>query len=259
MEVYEHNGVACSLPQGTRCCGAPWLHSGNVDEFTKAARRNVAALAGEVRAGRDVDRGPAHLCLRGQAGLPPLRQGCRRRLVAAHTVRPGRVPDEAPPRRRRTPSRSHDEFPGRDDGSVPDAVTYHVACHLQAQNAGLQQPRPAQGGRREVHARAALLGHRRDLGLPRARTTTWRARWPPRSAARSRPAGNEVVCGDCHLANGSILQETGMRPVHPMQLMARAYGIRRGGDAVSAAHPLTPGRLLDLRAYERCARSTERR
>jgi hypothetical protein len=27
------------------------------------------------------------------------------------------------------------------------------------------------------------------------------------------------------LANGSILQETGTRPVHPMQLMARAYGV----------------------------------
>ena len=31
-----------------------------------------------------------------------------------------------------------DEFPGRDDGAVPDEVTYHVACHLQAQNAGLR-------------------------------------------------------------------------------------------------------------------------
>jgi len=40
-----------------------------------------------------------------------------------------------------------------------------------------------------------------------------------------RAAGNEVVCGDCHLANGSILQETGTKPVHPIQLMARAYGI----------------------------------
>ncbi len=41
-------------------------------------------------------------------------------------------------------------------------------------------------------------------------------------------AGNETVCGDCHLANGSIRQETGMQPVHPMQLMARAYGVERG-------------------------------
>src|SRR5260370_35124810 len=54
VEVYEHNGVSCSLPEGTKCCGAPWLHSGRVDEFTKSARRNIAALAAEVRAARDV-------------------------------------------------------------------------------------------------------------------------------------------------------------------------------------------------------------
>ena len=44
-------------------------------------------------------------------------------------------------------------------------------------------------------------------------------------AREIRAAGNEVVCGDCHLANGSIEQETGIRPVHPIQLFARAYGI----------------------------------
>src|SRR5258708_11727362 len=53
VEVYEHNGVSCSLPEGTKCCGAPCLHSGRVDEFTKAAPRNVEALAADVRAGPD--------------------------------------------------------------------------------------------------------------------------------------------------------------------------------------------------------------
>jgi hypothetical protein len=38
-------------------------------------------------------------------------------------------------------------------------------------------------------------------------------------------AGNDLVVGDCHLANGSITQETGHVPQHPMQLLARAYGI----------------------------------
>lgn len=38
-------------------------------------------------------------------------------------------------------------------------------------------------------------------------------------------AGNEVVCGHGHLANGSIGHETGIKPVHPIQLMARAHGI----------------------------------
>ena len=38
-------------------------------------------------------------------------------------------------------------------------------------------------------------------------------------------AGNDVVAGDCHLANGGILQETGTLAVHPIQVVARAYGI----------------------------------
>jgi hypothetical protein len=38
-------------------------------------------------------------------------------------------------------------------------------------------------------------------------------------------AGNPVVSGDCNLANGGIVLETGITPVHPLQLLARAYGI----------------------------------
>ena len=37
-----------------------------------------------------------------------------------------------------TPSPFATSSPAATDGSVPDAVTYHVACHLQAQNAGLR-------------------------------------------------------------------------------------------------------------------------
>jgi hypothetical protein len=39
-------------------------------------------------------------------------------------------------------------------------------------------------------------------------------------------ADNAVIAGDCHLANGGILQETGTQPQHPLQLIARAYGLR---------------------------------
>jgi glycerol-3-phosphate dehydrogenase subunit C len=39
-------------------------------------------------------------------------------------------------------------------------------------------------------------------------------------------ADAEVVVGDCHLANGAINQETGRVPLHPLQMLARAYGIR---------------------------------
>jgi glycerol-3-phosphate dehydrogenase subunit C len=38
-------------------------------------------------------------------------------------------------------------------------------------------------------------------------------------------ADSEVVAGDCNLANGGIVEETGREPLHPLQVVARAYGI----------------------------------
>jgi Fe-S oxidoreductase len=232
VEVYEHNGVACSLPEGTKCCGAPWLHSGRVDEFTKAAQRNVAALAAEVRAGRDVIVAQPTCAYVVKRDYPIYAKGPDADLVAAHTFDPA----EYLMRRQRDAEDTFalkDEFPGRTDGSVPDAVTYHVACHLQAQNAGLRS--------RDLLKAAGVTCTlvQRCSGID----GTWGYRTENYELARKvagplgrevEAAGNEVVCGDCHLANGSILQETGTQPVHPMQVMARAYGIdgeKRAGPA----------------------------
>jgi hypothetical protein len=38
-------------------------------------------------------------------------------------------------------------------------------------------------------------------------------------------ANGEVVAGDCHLANTAINEQTGKVPQHPIQVVARAYGI----------------------------------
>jgi hypothetical protein len=38
-------------------------------------------------------------------------------------------------------------------------------------------------------------------------------------------AGGDIVTGDCHLANTAIAEQTGQSPLHPLQVMARAYGI----------------------------------
>ena len=35
----------------------------------------------------------------------------------------------------------------------------------------------------------------------------------------------EVVVGDCHLSNTAIAEQTGNVPLHPLQLLARAYGL----------------------------------
>jgi glycerol-3-phosphate dehydrogenase subunit C len=226
VRVYEHNGVACSLPEGTKCCGAPWLHSGNVEQFTEAARRNVTALAAEVRAGRDVVVAQPTCAYVIKRDYPIYVAGPEAELVAANTYDPA----EYLVKRHRDAADGFalsGEFPGREDGSVPDTVTYHVACHLVAQNAGLKS--------RDL---LKVAGVRCDL-VQRCSGIdgTWGYRAENYELARQvaaplardiRAAGNEVVCGDCHLANGAITQETGVTPLHPLQVMARAYGLGEG-------------------------------
>jgi glycerol-3-phosphate dehydrogenase subunit C len=224
VRVYERNGIECSLLEGTKCCGAPWLHSGNLAEFEKAARRNVAALADEVRAGKDVIVAQPTCSYVVKRDYPLYVGGADAELVAEHTFDPA----EYLMRVHRSDDRSLDlRFPGRDSGAVPDKVTYHVPCHLQAQNVGLKS--------RDLLKLAGITCDlvQRCSGID----GTWGYRADNYELARKvaapmarevRAAGNEVVCGDCTLANGAILQETGTKPVHPIQVLARAYAIPEG-------------------------------
>jgi Fe-S oxidoreductase len=226
VKVYERNGVSCSLPEGTRCCGAPWLHQGNVKEFTRAAERNAKVLADEVRAGREVIVAQPTCAYVVRHDYPVYLahtpEAADAELVAAHTADPAEYLVRL---HRGEGTRLDTGFPGRARGDVPDRVTYHVACHLQAQQVGLKS--------RDL---LKVAGVEANL-VPRCSGIdgTWGYRRENYELARTvaRPlkreveaAGNDVVCGDCHLANGSIEQETGTRPVHPIQLMARAYGIK---------------------------------
>jgi Fe-S oxidoreductase len=229
VKVYERNGLTCSVPEGTNCCGAPWLHSGNVKEFTRAASRNVAVLAEEVRSGKEVVVAQPTCGYVVRRDYPiylahtPLAADAE--LVAAHTVDPA---EHLVALARNEGSRFDDGFPGRESGAVPDRVTYHVPCHLQALQIGLK----SRDLLKLAGIRAELV--QRCSGID----GTWGYRVTNYELARKvaaplrrevEAAGNEVVCGDCHLANGSIEQETGTKPLHPIQLLARAYGIPEEG------------------------------
>ena len=43
-----------------------------------------------------------------------------------------------------------------------------------------------------------------------------------------RDAGTDLVAGDCHLSNTAIAEATAKVPVHPVQVLARAYGLEEG-------------------------------
>jgi Fe-S oxidoreductase len=216
VKVYERNGIECSLASTTNCCAAPLLHGGDVDGFVKAASKNVKALAQDVRQGRDVVV-PQPTCgyvlkkdYLAYVGGPDAE------LVAEHTY------DAA-----EYLMRLHRDGGGLDtefEGEVPESVTYHVPCHLQAQNIGLKSRDLLKLTGTKITLANKCSGIDGTWGYRAENYELARKVAQPLADAVEK-ADSEVVAGDCHLANGAIVQETGRRPLHPLQVMARAYGI----------------------------------
>jgi Fe-S oxidoreductase len=217
VKVYERNGIECRLADTTSCCGAPWLHAGDLERFTKVAADNVKALAASVRKGAEVVV-PQPTC-----GYVLKRDyvdyvgGPDAALVAAHTY-------DAVEYLMRVHTGDGTNLDTNFTGDIPASVTYHAPCHLRAQSVGLKSRDVMKltgtkvtivqqcsgvdgmwGLRAENHERS--LPHGRKLGDLVER------------------AGGEAVAGDCHLANGVIVEQTGRVPQHPIQIVARAYGI----------------------------------
>ncbi len=131
VKVYERNGIECSLADTTACCGAPWLHSGDIEQFTKVAEKNVKALAATVRKGNDIVV-PQPTC-----GYVLKKDyldyvgGDDAKLVAEHTY-------DAAEYLMKVHKGEGTSLDTDFTGFVPATVTYHTPCHLKAQNIGLK-------------------------------------------------------------------------------------------------------------------------
>ena len=83
LRAQRHRVRRC--PRAQVCCGAPFLHQGDVERFRKNADKNIHVLAEAIRdaeaKGEDAHRrgAPAHLRLRPQERLRRLRRRARRR------------------------------------------------------------------------------------------------------------------------------------------------------------------------------------
>jgi Fe-S oxidoreductase len=217
VKVYERNGIECDLVDKARCCGAPWLHAGEVAKFVDQAKHNVAALAGAVRAGSDIVVAQptcGYVLKEDYAAYVP---GADAKLVAEHTYDAAEYLMKV---HQGEGTRLDTKFPG----DAPETIAYHTPCHLRAQHIGLKSRdlMKLTGARvslvQECSGVDGLWGLRAenaDRSLPHAR----------KLGAAIERAEAEVVAGDCQLANGAIVEQTGRVPLHPLQVVARAYGI----------------------------------
>ncbi|MFM8649767.1 MAG: hypothetical protein ACKODY_08375 [Actinomycetota bacterium] len=107
---------------------------------------------------------------------------------------------------------------------MPETLTYHTPSHLRAQNIGLKSRdlMKLTGAKIKLVQQCSgidgmwgLRAENADLSIPIAK----------KLGGEIINAGGDVVTGDCHLANTAINEQTGREPLHPLQIVARAYGI----------------------------------
>ena len=217
VKVYERNGVDCDLAAASGCCGAPWLHSGEFEPFRKQAARNVDALAKVVRDGRDIVVPQPTCGYVIKRDYPEYLGTDDAKLVAEHTF-------DASEYLWRLHKGEQTQIDTDFAGEVPETTAYHAPCHLQAQNIGLRSRDLVKLTGTKVTLVQKCSGIDGTWGLRSENYELARKVAKPLAEALERSEA-DVVVGDCHLANGAIIQETGKVPLHPLQFLARAYGI----------------------------------
>ena len=215
VAVLERNGYTCELPEGQVCCGMPWLDVGDADKFREAAQRNVDALLPAVEAGRSIVVPQPTCAYTLKEEYPAFLGTDAARKVAAATFDAAEFLMNA-----HKTEKLDTEFEGR----TYESIVWHSACHYRAQQIG---PRSSQlmqltGAKVQMVERCSAIDG--TWGL-RAENQELARRVAKPLMEKIRESDAHLVAGDCQLANVAIEEGSGKRPVHPLQVLARAYGV----------------------------------
>jgi glycerol-3-phosphate dehydrogenase subunit C len=218
VQVLEHNGIAVEGGYNA-CCGAPFLHGGDLENARRNAEKVVAHLAPRVREGlKIVVPGPT-CSLQLKQEYPELLGTEDARQVAENTLDLGEYVFGVA-----AAKKLNREFPQR-----IGKVAYHLPCHLKAQNIGFRSKQILGLVADEVVMVEACSGVDGTWGM--------KARYYDESLKiceglidaieASKP---DRVATDCPLAALRIEERTGLKAVHPVGLLRDAYGLGPGGE-----------------------------
>jgi len=217
VKVYERNGVDCSLIEGAGCCGAPYLHSGDMDGFIKVATKQVKALAAAIRGGKDIVVPQPTCGYILKKDYVDYVGGPDAELVAAHTY-------DSSEYLMNLHKAEGTELDTNFTGEIAESISYHIPCHLRAQNIGLR----SRDIMKLTGAKITLIDQCSGIdgmwGL-KAGNEEFSVPIAKKLANKLEAANSQIVAGDCHLANTAINEQTGIVAQHPLQVVARAYGI----------------------------------
>lgn len=217
LEVLERNQVRTACVKGLECCGMPAWESGDLEGLRRHARHNLKVLGPHVDAGAKVvvvNPTCAMVMRREYPELLPEAERPAARRLAAQVRDPSELLWEI-----REEPRFNTDF-----RSTPGAdVAYHAPCHLRAQGIGFK-------GRdllRKIPGVTPRLtmeccGHDGTYAM-KVEGFEASQRVGRKAFEGMKAADAEVWATDCPLAAIQFAQHAGVRPLHPMSILARAY------------------------------------
>lgn len=218
VEVFERNGVDLHCTRGLRCCGMPAWERGDLDGVRAKIHHNVDILEPWVEAGAQV------VAINPTCSMM-LRREWPELVERKHRERVQKLADAV-----RDPSeflwalRKQERF-NTEVASKPDAegFAYHVPCHLRAQAVGFK-------GRDLMRKLLDLkpdtvmecCGHDGTAAM-KVEGFEYSIRVGKKSFDQMQESKSKIWATDCPLAAIQFEQHAGVRPLHPMSILARAY------------------------------------
>ena len=213
LEVLEHSGVAVEGGYDA-CCGAPFLHGGDLPSARKNAAKVVAGLIERVRAGVPVVVPGPTCSYQLKNEYPELLGTDEAREVAAATQDLGEFIFKLAAAKKLK----------RDFPKKLGRIAYHLPCHLKAQNIGFRSMQLLGLVSDDVRLIDACSGVDGTWGM-KARGWEASQKIAGRLVMEIESSAPERVATDCPLAALRILERTGQHAVHPVVLLHEAYGL----------------------------------
>jgi Fe-S oxidoreductase len=211
IEVFSRNDltVRCDYK---RCCGMPALDGGDVPRAQQLARANIAQLLPYVKDGYKVLAVNPTCSMMMRKEYPALVGGDDAKALAEAVMDPNEYLNGL-----RREGKLNTEFK-----TTPGAIAYHVPCHLRAQNIGYRSRDMMRsiGGGTEVELVTECCGHDGTWAMKKENFDL-SLKWGGKAFAGMK--GEALMTTDCPLAAIQFEQVLGERPLHPLQVLARAY------------------------------------
>ena len=217
IEVLEKNQVKYTCLEGYKCCGMPYWEIGDLDTVRKNAHHNLNLMMPFVEAGSKVMAINPTCSMMMRREYPELLEGAdreRAEKLSAAMVEPGEYLWSI---------RKEDRF-CKEFNSIPGkTIAYHISCHLRSLRVGFrsreiikQMPEVA------VKVVTECCGHNGTYAM-KTETFEDSGRIGQKAFDAMKKADADIWITDCPLAAIQFKQFTGIKPMHPVSLLARAY------------------------------------